>query len=137
MENKRFEILLKKDRNWLSKYGGFISMIIVIVIVFGIFWIKIPEYQKIIISKDMVSSIKINKGFFHASIGDSLFVINNNEDIILVVDSIKTEKESTIFYFKAIKHDLYSNDYKFIIREQSLLECLMEPFVKKTKTSSN
>jgi len=132
MDSKKFEILLKKDRNWLSKYGGFISLTIITFLIIGIIYIKVPQYQYVNTINNTVSPVKIKKSDYFTVVGDTIVLKNSRGKILtLVVDSIYSENENNTLHFKVIKGDLSLNDYRFIIEEQSLLETLIAPFIKR------
>jgi hypothetical protein len=132
MDTKDFELLLKKDRNWLSKYGGFISLIIIGALFFGIIWIKVPEYTYITISKSTPAMIKLNKDYFNAAIGDSILISNDNKkQHVLIVDSINTTSDKETFYLNKKSNHIVDGEFRFIVKERSLLESLMSPFIKK------
>ncbi|WP_189702678.1 hypothetical protein [Subsaximicrobium wynnwilliamsii] len=48
MENKKFEILLESDRNWVSRYGGFVSLFLIIMLFEALIGIEIPLYDNIV-----------------------------------------------------------------------------------------
>jgi hypothetical protein len=134
MENKRFEILLKEDKNWLSKYGGFISLIIIILLVLGIFWIKIPEYEYLRFSKNNVPYIEVSKDRYIGEIGDSVMIDNHIIDgKILIIHEINNDNDFRIIYFKSINKSLSKENLKIITNKKTLLKSLLNPLLPNNK----
>jgi hypothetical protein len=132
MDNKKFETLLKEDRNWLSKYGGFISLVIIVLLILGVFLIKIPEYGYVQFSKNNVPFIEINNEYFIGNIGDSINIDNPLiNDGVLIIDKIKTEKEVIIISFKPTNKNLSSKNLRIISNEKTLLKSLLNPLLPK------
>ena len=132
MDNKKFETLLKEDRNWLSKYGGFISLVIIVLLILGVFLIKIPEYGYVQFSKNNVPFIEINNEYFIGNIGDSINIDNPLiNDEVLIIDKIKTEKEVTIISFKPTNKNLNLKNLRIISNEKTLLKSLLNPLLPK------
>lgn len=130
MDTIDFELLLKKDRNWLSKYGGFISLIIICALLAGIIYIKVPEYRDLSTS-DGIAMVEINKNNFIAATGDIIYMSNESaKEYPFIVDSIQMTNEKEIFYFNKQDTSVKDGNFRFVIKERSLLESLMSPFIK-------
>lgn len=130
MDNKKFEILLEEDRNWLSKYGGFISLIIIIFLISGVFIIKIPEYNYLSFTKEKnIPYLKIKRNNFSINVGDSLKLSNQKfADKFLIVDSVKIERKYKIIFLKNGKNSNKESS-RLIVNENTLLQSLLNPFL--------
>jgi hypothetical protein len=135
MDNTKFEILLREDRNWLSKYGGFLSLIIIVILIFGVFWIKVPEYEYLKFSKKNTPFIEVNKDQFVGKIGDPVMIDNHIiNDMVLIIDRINNNnnnnnKDLMIIYFKSTNVNLSKKNLRIITHKKSLLKSLLNPLL--------
>ncbi|KZS42417.1 hypothetical protein AWE51_02955 [Aquimarina aggregata] len=138
MSNRKFEILVLENRNGLSKYGGIISLVIIGLLVFGIFWVKIPEYQKVIITTNSVAKVTLNQSNISKKSGDSIVVRNDKQESkVLIIDTINIQNGKTTLFFKLLDSDLETAAYKLIVKEVSLFESLISPFFKAENPSKS
>jgi len=136
MSERKFEVLLNRNRNWLSRYGGFISLVLIVILVIGILKIEIPSYQSLNIDTD-------NKGLAYLQVekGNSSFQLKDivkaevtgevpvNFEVIRI-DS-KTNKEVKYVFLKTKEENItIKKDIRVIIERKSLLESLVSSFVK-------
>lgn len=123
--DRKFESLLKSNRNWLSKYGGMISVMIIILLIYGILQIQIPQYERIeaeaentfAISSNTITSIKK---------GDVIFV-ENIEGIKIKLTILKVQKEAKKNHIQYASNKQLSikENYKLIVAQNSLLKSIM------------
>lgn len=131
MDTMDFELSLKKDRNWLSKYGGFISLIIIFSLLIGIVWIKVPEYRDVNISKG-IAIMEIKKNDFKIIAGDSIFMSNEvAKEQLFIIDSVKTTDTKKTLYFTKTNTLVPDGNFRLLVKERSLLKSLMSPFIKE------
>lgn len=127
----RFETLLKSNRNWLSKYGGLISVLIIILLIYGILQIQIPQYVPAKLSASNVITLPSNT-MPNLEKGNVLHVQNiEGIETALTVVSIDLEKQKKhIQYTTAIQLNADA-DYKVIVAKHSLLNSIKNSFFKK------
>lgn len=131
MDNQKFEVLLSKDRNWLSRYGGFVSLLLIAALVVAIVGIEIPKYEQIVKDTDGHYHIsiqdEINRPF---ALGDTLVADTN--DLFLIID-IKKEDEKKTVRLVSLSKDKNTVNGRYLIENQSLLKSLLEPVFKMNK----
>ena len=130
MEINKFEKLLKKDRNWLSKYGGFITLFIILIFLFGIFYVQIPIYKPVNTEDDQILKIELNKHNEIGEVGDTIKMKSLSQgDIYVQILNYKTLENSKIIYFEFLDKNIKVSDLKVVVEEKSLLKTLLTPLL--------
>lgn len=131
MDNQKFEILLNKDRNWLSRYGGFVSLLLIAVLIAAIIGIDIPKYEPI--QWD-------TKGYYYISIQDEISqsrklgdTIKADTNDLFVLTDVQRENEKTIWHLVSLSENKNIIHSKYLIENQSLLKSLIEPVLTMNK----
>jgi len=127
----KFELLLKNNRNWLSKYGGLISVCIIAILIYGVFQIRIPQYEMVAVVEKNIVSIPAASTLQVAK-GDILEVENVKGDTfaLTIVATAEKETQNWITYTSDTHLDA-TEAYKTIIAEHSLLKSLTNSLFKK------
>lgn len=120
----KFETLLKSNRNWLSKYGGMISAIIIILLIYGVFQIQIPQYERVEAGTKNEFTIPSNT-ITSFKKGDVIFV-ENIKGIETKLTILKVKKEAKKNHIQYTSDTQLSTDesYKLIVAQNSLLKSL-------------
>ncbi|EDP96422.1 hypothetical protein U8527_09935 [Kordia algicida OT-1] len=129
--DRKFESLLKNNRNWLSKYGGLISVCIIGLLIYGVFQIRIPKYELVeIVEKNTVSipaetAPKLTKG--------AILEVQNvaGEEIALTVVSSESKNDKNYIKYTATETLAADTQYKIIIAEHSLLKSISGSLMRK------
>lgn len=122
--DRKFESLLKNNRNWLSKYGGLISVCIIMLLIYGVLQIRIPKYELVeVVETNMVSipsetNLALTKG--------AILEVQNiaGEEIALTVVSSESKNDKSFIKYTATETLAVNTHYKIIIAEQSLLKSI-------------
>lgn len=127
----KFELLLKNNRNWLSKYGGLISICIIAILIYGVFQIRIPQYETVaVVNKNVVSIPAAST--LQLTEGDALEVENIEGDTFVLTILTATQKETQQWVTYTSNTDLDTSEhYRTIIAEYSLLKSLTNSLFKK------
>ena len=126
----KFESLLKSNRNWLSKYGGMISVIIIILLIYGVFQIQIPQYERVETEAANTFTIASNS-IANLKKGDVIFV-ENIEGVETELTILEVQKKAKKKYVKYTSNQQLSvnENYKLIVAQNSLLKSLMSSLFK-------
>lgn len=135
MSERKFDILLNRDRNWLSRYGGFISLVLIILLVIGILKIEIPNYQSLIIDTDSegLAYVQVEKGNNSFQLKDIVKAeVTGDTPVNFEVIRIDETNEQVKFVFLKTEEEniITKKDLRVIIQRKSLLESLVGSFVK-------
>ncbi len=130
MENNKFEKLLNRDRNWLSKYGGFITLLIIFIFIVGITYVQIPVYLPVNVEDNQTLDIELNKHNRIGKIGDTIKLksLSHGNIYVHILDS-KGLEHSKIYNLEIISKDLEVGELKIVTEEKSLLKTLLTPLL--------
>ena len=136
MSDRKFEVLLNRNRNWLSRYGGFISLVLIVILVIGILKIEIPNYQSLNIdtNSEGLAYIKVEKENGSFQLKDIVKAEVTGEVPVsfevVRIDTKVNQEVKHVFLKTNEKNITVTKELRVIIEKKSLLESLLGSFVK-------
>ena len=49
---RKFELLISENQNWFSRYGGILTLVIMLIMIVGLVKVKIPQFEEIVVKMD-------------------------------------------------------------------------------------
>ena len=49
---RKFELLISENQNWFSRYGGILTLAIMLIMMVGLVKVKIPQFEEILVNLD-------------------------------------------------------------------------------------